>query len=193
MIGSSLSDRELPFRLPFLPGDRGVAQRLGAVHHGLQGFVVRLLVALEQRLHVLPPAGRRDVLERLVFPLRGPLPPVGMPQPALQFRELRVAFRGGESLVEQVPVHRRLTVRRACEHQRRAVVGPSSIRNRRISRTSRDGMGTTASRRFLSASARQRMVPRLQRECCLLDRAGGGEARWSVVGHERNGECEAKG
>src|SRR5439155_24600691 len=71
-------------------------------HHLEQLIVRRLLVAGEQRLHVLPPTRDHERLERHVPPLGCPLPAVRMPAPALQARDTGVPFGDPELLTEDL-------------------------------------------------------------------------------------------
>src|SRR5688572_7205787 len=52
-------------------------------HDRKHRFVVRLLVAGQKRLYVLPAARCRHVLKRMMLSLSRPLPAVGVPQPAV--------------------------------------------------------------------------------------------------------------
>src|SRR5207249_10648438 len=63
------------------PGPRP-AQRLGIVHHRPDRLLVRQLVALEQRAHVLPAAGIGHIPQRVELSLLRELATERMPQPA---------------------------------------------------------------------------------------------------------------
>ncbi len=69
--------------------DRRIANFSRLAHHREQRVSILLLIAREQRLGVLPPTSRRDVLERMMLSLRCPLPPVRMPQAPDELRQLR--------------------------------------------------------------------------------------------------------
>ena len=68
--------------------ERRIAHLLRLAHHRQQRVCIRLLIAGEQRLRVLPAARRGDVLERVMLSLCRPLPAIRVPQPTFQLRQL---------------------------------------------------------------------------------------------------------
>src|SRR5437870_8254834 len=89
------------FCYSFLPGFP-LPQLRWMRHHVEQRVVGRLLVAGEQRLHVLPPTRNHERLERHVAALGCPLPAVRMPPPALESRDTGLPFGAPELLTEDL-------------------------------------------------------------------------------------------
>src|SRR5207245_5714737 len=86
--------------------ERCVAHLLRLAHHCQQRVCIRLLIAGEQRLGVLPAARRGDVLERVMLSLCRPLPAIRVPEPPFELRQLGLPLRDVQPLVEEVSIHR---------------------------------------------------------------------------------------
>src|SRR5256885_1368499 len=94
------------------------AQRLRVVHYRPNRVLVRQLVALEQRAHVLPAAAIGYVPQRVELPLRRELAAERMPQPALGPLDLGVAVRPLEPVRREMPADRPVRVVLHREHER---------------------------------------------------------------------------
>ena len=75
-------------------------------HNILDGLGVGLLVRGHQHFFSLPTAGRGDVLHRITFPFRRPLPPNRMPHPAMLRADLRQLERPPQPVIEQMTIAR---------------------------------------------------------------------------------------
>src|SRR3990172_681314 len=71
------------FSGPSGPRD-GLSELPLLAHNGEERFVIGLLVALEERLGVLPATRRGNVLQRVPLPFGSPFAPVGVPEPTFE-------------------------------------------------------------------------------------------------------------
>src|SRR6266511_4520403 len=93
----------------------GIAHLLRLAHYCQQRICIRLLIAGEQRIGVVPAARRGDVLERVMLSLCRPLPAIWMPQPTFELRQLGLPLRDVQPLVEEVSIHRLVELALASE------------------------------------------------------------------------------
>ena len=69
---------------------------------------IRLLIARQERFHVLPSTRRNNVLQRVVFSFCGSVPSRRTPKAVVQLGQSRHILGDPKPFVEQVPIHRRI-------------------------------------------------------------------------------------
>src|SRR2546426_7165474 len=89
-------------------------------HDILDRLGVGLLVRRHEHFFGLPASSRGDVLYRITFSLRRPLPPNRMPHPATLRDDLRQLVRPTQPVIEQMTIARLRRIFRRREYRRLA-------------------------------------------------------------------------